>query len=41
MGKRKLKISLYRIRKTKELRMILHIKVYLIILMLGSHQFKA
>ncbi len=28
MGKRKLKISLYRIGKTKELRMILHIKVY-------------
>ncbi len=28
MGKRKLKISLYGIRKTKELRMILHIKVY-------------
>ena len=28
MGKRKLKILLHRIRETKELRMILHIKVY-------------
>ena len=28
MGKRKLKISLHRIRETKELRVILHIKVY-------------
>ena len=28
MRKRKLKISLHRIRETKELRMVLHIKVY-------------
>ncbi len=28
MNKRKLKISLYRIRETKELRMVLHIMVY-------------
>ncbi len=28
MGKRKLKISLHRIRGTKGLRMILHIRVY-------------
>lgn len=28
MGKRKLKISFHRIRETKELRMVLHIKVY-------------
>ena len=28
MGKRKLKISLHGIRETKELQMILHIKVY-------------
>ena len=28
MRKRKLKISLHRIRETKELRMVLHIRVY-------------
>ena len=28
MGKRKLKISLHRIRETKEFRMVLHIRVY-------------
>ncbi len=28
MGKRKLKISLHRVRETKELWMVLHIKVY-------------
>ena len=28
MGKRKLKIPLHRVRETKKLRMVLHIRVY-------------